>query len=200
MKESVLPIPVSAPNLYETAPRLLDEEKEADREKTETKAETYPVFYCVWLSDDSRRAFATDGFDEVEIDYRRHVEWSKQALGEFSEEYIDRLPVLSDESLSEPGVDRLDGLMHSVCLNLRDEPGHRSWSYLFNRRDGRSYVSIKWRAVEFCRQENRRCRADSDGGGDGDSDGGQDEEVATEGREAGYTDPYVVRNITSMER
>jgi hypothetical protein len=178
MRQPVLPIPVSVPDLNETAPGLL------------SGSDGRPGFYCLWLSDDSRRAFATDGTTEVEVDYRRHTEWSEAALGEFSEEYMRRMPLGDTDGGSEPdsgsdvGVDTLDGFMHSLCLNLRNEPGHRGWSYLFDRRTGTSYLCVRWRAVEFCREVNHEERSEAE---EGENDGK-------------HTEPEVIERILSMEK
>ena len=60
------------------------------------------------------------------------------------------MPDMMDPSEAET----LDGLMHGICLNLRDEPHRWSWSYLFNAKGGRSYVCVKRYAEEFCRETN----------------------------------------------
>ncbi len=178
MRQPVLPIPVSVPDLNETAPNLLSE------------GDDHPGFYCLWLSDDSRRAFATDGATEVEVDYRRHTEWSEAALGEFSGEYLRRMPLGDTDGASEPdsgsdlGVDTLDGFVHSLCLNLRNEPGHRGWSYLFDRRTGTSYLCVRWRAVEFCREVNQKEQKEDKK----DENGGKHRKAET------------IRRILSMEK
>jgi len=143
MEDPVLPIPVSPPDLREVAPRLCSEGKE-------------PKFFCLWLAEGSKRAYATDGKGEVEVDYRRHRRWSREAIGEFAEEYTERMPGMMDPSESES----IDGLMHRICLNLCDERSRRSWSYLFNREEGRSYVCVKRYARGFCRDINRKDRDD----------------------------------------
>lgn len=135
MEDPALPIPVTPPEPQDVFP---------------TSEGSVPGFVCVWLSDTSKRAFASDGQAEFEVDYRRHRRWSRTAVEEFSEQYSQRMPGMMDPSETES----LDALMHNICLNLRDEPHRWSWSYLFNTEGERSYISIKRYAEEFCREEN----------------------------------------------
>jgi hypothetical protein len=157
MQDPVLPIPVRPPEPEDAFPMLSED--------------SVPNFVCVWLSDTSKRAFATDGNSESEIDYRIHRRWSKKAIEEFSQEYSQRMPGVMDAS--ETGS--LDALMHSICLNLRDEPHRRSWSYLFDTEGEKSYICIKKYAEEFCREKNTN---------------------GSEGRD--HDDSEVIRNIIEM--
>mgnify|MGYP006300528495 CR=1 FL=1 len=136
MEDPVLPVPVTPPEPQEVCPGLCEDNE--------------PGFVCLWLSDASRRAFATDGSAESEVDYRRHRRWSRGAVEEFSEEYTERMPGMMDPSETES----LDALMHSICLNLRDEPHRWGWSYLFNTDAGRTYICIKRYAEELCSEAN----------------------------------------------
>lgn len=140
MEDPVLPIPVTPPEPQDVFPMLCED--------------SAPGFVCLWLSDASKRAFASDGETDSEVDYRRHRKWARAAVQEFSEEYSQRMPGMMDPSETES----LDGLMHNICLNLRNEPHRWSWSYLFNTEGKRSYICIKRYAEEFCREENRTDR------------------------------------------
>lgn len=137
MDEPVLPMPVSPPEAGEVSPGLCDDGGDPD-------------LFCVWLADRTRRAFASDGRTEAEVDYRRHRRWSRNAVRELSEEYTERMPGVMDPSEDET----LDGLMHSICFNLRDEPSRWSWSYLFNAAGGRSYVCVRRYAERLCGSAN----------------------------------------------
>jgi hypothetical protein len=132
MKDPVLPIPVSPPEPRYVSPRLCEGGD--------------PSFFCVWLSETGKRAFATDGKKEREVDYRLHRRWSREAIIEFSEEYTKRMPGMVNPSENES----LDGLMRGVCLSLHGEPYRWTWSYLFDVGGGRSYVCVKRYAEEFC--------------------------------------------------
>lgn len=136
MEDPILPIPVSPPEPQKVSPGLC--EKEA------------PRFFCLWLAEKVKRAFVTDGSSEAEVDYRKHRKWSRKAIEEFSKEYTERMPGMMDPS----GSDSLDALMQNIYLNLRNEPRVRSWSYLFNTQEGKSYVCMKRYAENFCKQAN----------------------------------------------
>jgi len=165
MEDPVLPIPVSPPGLQELSPSLCEWGT--------------PGFFCVWLADKSKRAFATEGNKEVEVDYRRHRKWSRQAVAEFSDEYTERMPGMMNPS----DLQSLDNLMHNICLNLRDEPHRWNWSYLFNADAGKSYICIKRYGEEFCSEVN----ADMDVGTDtNETDFGS------------YGDREVIENIRGM--
>lgn len=136
MEDPVLPIPVTPPEPQDVFPKLCEG--------------SVPGFVCLWLSDASKRAFASDGKTDSEVDYRRHRKWSRSAVREFSEQYSRRMPGMMDPSETES----LDALMHNICLNLRNESYRWSWSYLFNIEGEKSYICIKRYAEEFCREEN----------------------------------------------
>jgi len=169
IEDPILPIPVSPPSLQEVSPKLCEGRD--------------PGFFCVWLADTSRRAFATEGNKEVEVDYRRHRKWSREAVAEFSEEYTERMPGMMDPS----DLQSLDNLMHNICLNLRDEPHRWNWSYLFNAEAGTSYICIKKCGEEFCSEINAGLGTDSD---EADFERYEDSEVIGNIREMYFRDQH----------
>lgn len=136
MEGPILPIPVSPPEPDKVSPGLCQDDK--------------PSFFCLWLAENVKRAFATDGSDEAEVDYREHRRWSRKAIEGFSREYTESMPGMMDPS----GLDSLDAVMQNIYLNLRNEPRVNSWSYLFSTEEGNSYVCMKRHAESFCRQAN----------------------------------------------